>query len=299
MSTKQIKASMIKPGLATMTAGLLLACGAATAPMELHSAEDAMLNAEHSKAPDVAPVKLEEARQALAKAEQAFKDGDDEDHVKTLAYVAQRSAELAVSVGNQEFAKKQSADAMKDKMQLQGVLLEATTEELADRKKLEAASKIGAEEVARVKGELDKERAAREGAEARAAAALAQIAKVSQEKRGMVITLSGEVLFTTGRSELLPMARQKLSDVAKALKEQGYKHLRVEGHTDSRGAPSQNEALSLRRAQAVRSYLVSEGIDSDKIEAVGNGSREPIADNATADGRANNRRVEIVVDPVN
>jgi outer membrane protein OmpA-like peptidoglycan-associated protein len=258
-----------------------------------------MLSAEHSKAPDIAPVKLEEARQALAKAEQAFKDGDDEEHVKTLAYVAQRTAELAVSVGNQEFAKKQSADAMKQKMELQGAMLEATTEELADRKRLEEASKMGAEEVARVKGELAQERAAREGAEARAAAALAQIAKVSQEKRGMVITLSGEVLFTSGRAELLPTARQKLSDVAKALKEQGFKKLVVEGHTDSRGAPSQNEALSLRRAQAVRTYLVSEGIDSDKIDAVGNGSREPVADNATADGRANNRRVEIVVDPVN
>jgi outer membrane protein OmpA-like peptidoglycan-associated protein len=104
-------------------------------------------------------------------------------------------------------------------------------------------------------------------------------------------------LFKSGSSELQPLARDKLGQVAKALKDEGYQRLVVEGHTDSRGSPSQNEALSLRRAQAVRTYLISQGIDSSKIEAIGNGSRNPVADNATPDGRANNRRVEIVIDP--
>ncbi len=70
----------------------------------------------------------------------------------------------------------------------------------------------------------------------------------------------------------------------------------VEGHTDSRGAREANLALSRRRAETVRSYLVSRGYPADKIEARGIGQERPVAENVTAEGRANNRRVEIVVE---
>ena len=113
-----------------------------------------------------------------------------------------------------------------------------------------------------------------------------------------LITLSGSVLFATGKYELLPIARQKLDEVAKALTDQGYKSMLVEGHTDSVGKASDNETLSLKRAESVRTYLVSRGIPSDKIRATGLGSSRSVSDNGTADGRANNRRVEIVVEPL-
>ena len=125
-----------------------------------------------------------------------------------------------------------------------------------------------------------------------------EIAKVKEEARGVVITLSGAVLFATGKYELLPIARQKLDEVAKALKDQGYKSILVEGHTDSVGKASDNDTLSLKRAESVRTHLVSQGIPSDKIRATGLGSSRSVADNGTADGRANNRRVEIVVEPL-
>jgi len=120
---------------------------------------------------------------------------------------------------------------------------------------------------------------------------------VKEESRGMVITLSGSVLFATGKSMLLPIAQNKLAEVAKALNDQGYKSLLVEGHTDSQGSVDKNMALSQERAQSVRSYLISQGIASDKIRAEGVGSGRPVADNGTAEGRANNRRVEIIVEP--
>jgi outer membrane protein OmpA-like peptidoglycan-associated protein len=85
--------------------------------------------------------------------------------------------------------------------------------------------------------------------------------------------------------------------VAKALTDQGFKSIIVEGHTDSRGKASDNDTLSLKRADSVRTYLVSRGIPSDKITSQGLGSSRSVADNSTADGRANNRRVEIVVSP--
>lgn len=106
------------------------------------------------------------------------------------------------------------------------------------------------------------------------------------------------VLFASAKYALLPEALVKLNDVAKALTEQDpAATMVVEGHTDSQGASSFNQELSQNRAEAVRAYLVSHGIASDRVTAQGLGSTRPIADNASAEGRANNRRVEIVVQP--
>jgi outer membrane protein OmpA-like peptidoglycan-associated protein len=149
--------------------------------------------------------------------------------------------------------------------------------------------------------QLQTERERREAADKRAAQAaadLAAFASVKQEPRGMVITLSGSVLFVTNHSDLLPSAQVKLNEVAGALtKQDAESKIVVEGHTDSQGEASYNQDLSQRRAQSVRDYLVSRGIAADRITAQGFGLTRPIADNASAEGRANNRRVEIVVLP--
>ena len=70
----------------------------------------------------------------------------------------------------------------------------------------------------------------------------------------------------------------------------------VKGHTDSVGSDAYNDKLSLRRAESVAAYLVSQGVDADKVKTAGLGESQPLADNATDDGRAQNRRVEIFVD---
>ena len=114
----------------------------------------------------------------------------------------------------------------------------------------------------------------------------------------MVITLSGSVLFATNKSELLPAAQTKLQEVARALTQQDKdSKILIEGHTDSQGADDMNMALSQRRAESVKNYLVSQGMAADRITAVGVGKQRPIADNASPEGRANNRRVEIIVQP--
>jgi outer membrane protein OmpA-like peptidoglycan-associated protein len=141
----------------------------------------------------------------------------------------------------------------------------------------------------------------REEAEARAAQAaanLAEFAMVKHETRGMVITLSGSVLFASAKSDLLPAAQMKLNEVANALiKEDPISKRVVEGHTDSQGAAAYNQDPSQRRAQVVRDCLVTRGIASDRIAAQGFGPTRSVADNASPEGRANNRRVEIVVMP--
>jgi outer membrane protein OmpA-like peptidoglycan-associated protein len=128
-------------------------------------------------------------------------------------------------------------------------------------------------------------------------ASLNEIASVKAEETRTVITLSGEVLFKTNEATLLPIAQTQLDKVAEALKSQGEdKKIVIEGHTDSRGKDDFNQGLSQRRAEAVRSYLVSRGLDADMVQALGKGELEPVADNKTAEGRANNRRVEIEIE---
>jgi outer membrane protein OmpA-like peptidoglycan-associated protein len=149
--------------------------------------------------------------------------------------------------------------------------------------------------------ELESERKARQEAEKNAAAAVAslrEIAQVKEESRGTVITLDGAVLFVTGKSELMPLARQKLDEVAKAMQDLDDKQtIVVEGHTDSKGNDDANMVLSQARAESVRSYLVSRGVKAERISAVGRGEAQPVASNDTPEGRANNRRVEIVISP--
>jgi len=112
------------------------------------------------------------------------------------------------------------------------------------------------------------------------------------------ITLSRSGLFAADKSTLLPEAKTRLGQVATALLETKERRLAIEGYTDSRGSDAYNLDLSQRRADAVRAYLISNGYPPDLIVAHGAGKAMPIADNATSEGRANNRRVEIVITPL-
>jgi len=118
----------------------------------------------------------------------------------------------------------------------------------------------------------------------------------SEESRGLVITLDSAVLFATNGSELLPTARTRLDEVATALEDlEPGQSIVVEGHTDAVDRDEQNTSLSQRRAESVRDYLVSRGVAQDLISAIGRGEAVPLADGTTPEGRANNRRVEIVI----
>jgi outer membrane protein OmpA-like peptidoglycan-associated protein len=261
-------------------------------------------------------VQLEEARQALAKADGRFNDKGDDQTMRYFAYVAERRAKVAQSSAAAEAAKRAKAKSEEDLKALQSGIQEATETKLVKTKQQLEKERLAAERekeradrekaelkqgVAKTQAELEAERKARQAVEQKLSAALAsleKIAQVKEESRGVVITLTGSVWFVTGKWELLPTAQDKLNDVAKALKDQGYKNILVEGHTDSVGSAKDNLELSRKRAESVREYLVSRGIEANKIQAKGIGKDRPIADNGTPDGRANNRRVELIVTPV-
>ena len=105
----------------------------------------------------------------------------------------------------------------------------------------------------------------------------------------------GDVLFEFGKSELTSQAGPRLDKLAEFLTQFPNRKLLIEGYTDSVGSDSYNQDLSDRRAQAVRDALVQRGVDSSRITARGYGKAHPVADNASPEGRAMNRRVEIVI----
>jgi outer membrane protein OmpA-like peptidoglycan-associated protein len=112
------------------------------------------------------------------------------------------------------------------------------------------------------------------------------------------LSLPGRWSFKVGSAELSSSAQSALSSIARVLVDYRLSLITVHGHTDDAGDPVFNQALSEKRALAVARHLVSEGVSSDRILVVGHGSADPLVSNATADGREENRRVELQVDPL-
>lgn len=267
-------------------------CASSPAPQELLDARMAYTRAEGSEAREYTPAQLHEAKVALDKAEKAHLDGEAE-QTRNAAYVAMRKAQLAEIEGRTlEVQRKHEAAQANAAAKAQGELSQTRQKLQQAGAKLEATDE-----------KLEAERQARAQAEARARDALTRLAAanaaaIKEEPRGTVITLPGHVLFASGKSELLPGAQERLTKVADALKDQEDKKILIEGHTDSRGSESMNMDLSRRRAEAVSSLLISRGLPAERVTTVGVGPSRPVADNATAEGRANNRRVEIVIQPI-
>jgi outer membrane protein OmpA-like peptidoglycan-associated protein len=262
----------------------LAACATTQPPQELVDARAAYTRAEHGYARELSPASLHSAKVALDGAEKKFEDDGASATTRDQSYVALRKAELA------------DADGATAHYQRELVAQKQRSE--ADRAR--NAQKTEAELV-QAREQLASEAQARQAAEQRAKDAMDRLsaanAAVKQEPRGTVITLQGNVLFASGKSVLLPGAQSSLNQVADALKDQSDKKILVEGHTDSTGSADMNMQLSQARAQSVSTYLVSRGLPSDQVTAQGFGPSRPVADNATAEGRANNRRVEIVIQP--
>jgi outer membrane protein OmpA-like peptidoglycan-associated protein len=281
----QLSSNLIRIGQSVLLATTLAAAGCATTQpsKELLDARDAYNRSEHGKARQYNPAALHEAKVALDKAEAAFQDEPDSVQARDEAYIALRRAERAE--------------------------IEATTiaNEQRKEKARSAANQAQAKNLEKAQGDLEKtrdqlqqEKTAREAAEAKSKETLARLAAanaaaVKEEPRGTVITLAGGVLFASNKSQLLPGAQNSLNQIAEALKDQDDKRVLIEGHTDSHGSDATNQALSKARAESVGSYLISHGVPAERVTTAGLGPSRPVADNNTAEGRANNRRVEIVI----
>ena len=109
------------------------------------------------------------------------------------------------------------------------------------------------------------------------------------------VTFSADAFFDFDKSVLKPAGKAKLDDLTGKIKDINLEVIIAVGHTDSIGSDAYNQKLSVRRAEAVKAYLVSKGIEKSRVYTEGKGKKQPVADNKTAAGRAQNRRVEIEV----
>ncbi|HVU00709.1 MAG TPA: OmpA family protein [Polyangiaceae bacterium] len=283
------------------TAVLVVAgCAASQAPKELVDARAAYARASAGESAQLSPAALHDARVALDAAETSFSNDGDSTTTRDEAYVAARKAQLAEVLAATEIAKRDQEVAKNQADAARKQNAEATRGQLAQAKEQLATAEQNLQQADR---DLVKEREARAAAEKKAREALDRLSvanalAVKDEPRGTVITVPSGVLFASGKADLLPGARARLEPVAEALSHEQDHKILIEGHTDSQGSDASNLELSQLRAQTVRDFFAAHGVPADHMTANGLGEARPVADNATAEGRANNRRVEIVIQPI-
>lgn len=286
------------PGLAALALGAA-ACGGAAAPStELLTARHAYDEARNGEAARLNPTGVHEADKAMQAAERAHKDDAGSQREKNYAYIALRKSEIAIAGASEALAKQEQQRADETyKAQLE------QHSQRAEQQRSQFAQQLTQTEVQLQQNSQALQQRQQELQQARAEADKAQAelrdADALREEEGrMIISLSG-VLFESGGDSLSKLAEHRLDTVAHALAAYPDRPILVEGYTDSQGNEEKNQQLSQRRAEAVREYLQRRGIDPQRLRAEGKGEANPVASNDTAEGRANNRRVEIIVDRVN
>lgn len=252
---------------------------------------------------DIAESRFEQARAALARAEEAYEDGDDLEVIEHDAYIALRNAQIVQQVTAESRARDelQSSDAERSRVLLEAREREAeravqlaeeraeTLEEQERRLEQQALQAAEAEQRAsRIAEEARTLQTERDDLEQQ----LADL-EAEQTERGWVVTLSN-VLFDFDAAELQPGAEATLDRLMRFLDENPDRNIVIEGHTDSTGPATYNRELSQQRADAVRRALTARGIDAGRIEIRALGEEFPVATNETTAGRQLNRRVEIV-----
>ena len=130
---------------------------------------------------------------------------------------------------------------------------------------------------------------------AAAPAAAAPAAAPAAPPAATKVTYAADAFFDFNKSVIKPEGKAKLDDLVGKIKDINLEVIIAVGHTDSVGSDAYNQKLSVRRSEAVKAYLVSKGIEKNRVYTEGKGEKQPVADNKTAEGRAKNRRVEIEV----
>jgi outer membrane protein OmpA-like peptidoglycan-associated protein len=192
-------------------------------------------------------------------------------------YLADRKVEIAAAKASTRYAEDQRATlgAERDKARLDARTREADAAR-SDADTARATAAAARRDASDMQRQLDE-------------------LKAEATDRGLVLTL-GDILFATGKSDVKVGAASNLNKLATFLGQYPDRTVAIEGHTDNVGSDDLNQALSQRRADSVKSYLMQQGISAQRIAASGMGESQPVTDNDSATGRQLNRRVVVVID---
>jgi outer membrane protein OmpA-like peptidoglycan-associated protein len=261
----------------TLTFSLLTACATTTETPLLAQARDEYSAAQSNpQVVNLAAGELNQAQEALGRANEAANKGEDAAKVDHLAYLAKQRAAIAREVSRQKTSEQAVANAS------------------AERNRIRLAARTREAESAGQAAQSAQEEAQRAQQRAEAAEKQLQELQAKKTERGIVITL-GDVLFDTNQAQIKPGGKRIVQKAAEVLKQYPERTVSVEGFTDSTGSESRNEELSRQRAEAVRGALVEDGVNPAHITIAGYGAAFPVAGNDSPGGRQMNRRVEIVV----
>jgi outer membrane protein OmpA-like peptidoglycan-associated protein len=215
----------------------------------------------------------------------------DDEHKSILLEASRRDAALsrleAEKLRLQSLARAEEAERMREEADLVSADAELAREEAEAARRLAAARGREAS-LARQEADLASQQAQSLQQQ------MAALRPVTTS-RGQVLTL-GDVFFSSGQSDLKAEARGNLQPVLDFVNRFPDRRVSIEGHTDDRGADDANQVLSQRRAASVRDALIALGADASRFQVVGLGEASPLADNTTTEGRARNRRVEVIVE---
>jgi outer membrane protein OmpA-like peptidoglycan-associated protein len=273
-------------------------------PLELYEANNAVRIAQEAGADKYSPDIMKEAAEDLKNAtdiNSSKKISDDQR--KMMISFARRAVQRAEDARlvtlrkqaaerqlNAEIAKR-DAQAQAQQSQMDTAKAEAAKAQAdAERARAEAAEADARAKAAAANKNADEAVAVREKLREQ----LNSVLTTSETARGLIVNMS-DVLFDTGKYTLKPDTKISLAKVSGILQSYPGLKLQVEGYTDSTGTEEFNQKLSENRADSVREFLISQGVSPDNIAATGYGQSHPVADNASATGRAQNRRVQLVV----
>jgi outer membrane protein OmpA-like peptidoglycan-associated protein len=275
--------NLVKTLVATTVASVLLAACAVAPPKPDGAAEARSKLTQLQSDPNLANRASPAMKEADAAVRAAEQPQADKEQGAYLVYMADRKVEIARAQADTNFAEDQRAElsAQRDKARLDARTHEA---DVAEGKVASARNEAGAANLAAANSEQQ-------------AAELQRQIDVLQAKptdRGLVVTL-GDVLFASGKADIMTGAAGNLNRLAAFLNKYPDRTVVIEGYTDNVGSEQYNQGLSERRADSVRSYLAGQGIGMLRLSALGKGESGAVADNGSATGRQQNRRVEVVI----
>lgn len=291
-------------------------------PLNLLEARNAVRIAKDAQADQYAAAELQKAQDLLNQAEDYYRRKQGSGPIGTVAREATQTAEEArvMAIKNEQQAEidrqqreaaDRTAQAKAEAEQQQAAAAQAQAEAQAQQAaaaqaqqqaqqaqlaQQQAALQAQQADQARQQAEQARQQAENDKAQMRARMLqqLNQVLQTRDTARGLIVSMP-DVLFDTAKSDLRPTARERLAKVAGILLSYPDIHVEIDGFTDSTGTLEFNERLSQQRAESVRSYLASQGVNLSSMTTQGFGPSQPIASNDSASGRQQNRRVELVV----